>query len=48
MAPGGLLACETGIAEHAPLLELAAEAGFSRTESLRDLTGRNRYLLAFV
>ena len=45
---GGLLALETGIAQHARLLELAALAGFTRTESHRDLTGRDRYLLAFV
>jgi len=44
----GMLACETGIAQHAPLLELAAKSGFARAESLRDLTGRDRYLLAFV
>lgn len=48
LAPGGLLACETGIAQHAALLPLAAAAGYGRTESLKDLTGRERYLLAFV
>ena len=48
LAAGGLLACETGIAPHASLLELAARAGFTRAESRCDLTGRNRYLLAFV
>lgn len=48
LAAGGLLACETGIAQHGSLLLLAAKAGFTRTESLRDLTGRDRYLLAFV
>lgn len=48
LAPGGVLACETGIAQHPALLALAAQAGFARTESLRDLTGRDRYLLAFV
>jgi len=48
LAPGGLLACETGIEQHAQLLALAAEIGYGRTESLRDLTGRERYLLAFV
>jgi len=46
--PGGLLACETGIAQHAPLLKLATETGYARAESLRDLTGRERYLFAFV
>ena len=48
LAPGGLLACETGIAQHAQLLPLAGQAGYGRAESLRDLTGRERYLLAFV
>lgn len=48
LAPGGLLACETGIAQHPELLALGARAGFARTESLRDLSGRDRYLLAFV
>lgn len=45
--PGGLLACETGTAQHAALQHLAAKTGYARTESLRDLTGRDRYLLAF-
>lgn len=48
LAPGGLLACETGIAQHAQLQAWAAGLGYGRTESLRDLTGRERYLLAFV
>lgn len=48
LASGGLLACETGIAQHQALVALAATAGYVRTESLRDLTGRERYLLAFV
>ena len=47
LAPGGLLACETGIAQHARLQEIAIQAGFARTDSRRDLTGRDRYLLAF-
>lgn len=48
LEPGGLLACETGIAQHPALAALAAAQGYGRTESLRDLTGRDRYLLAFV
>ena len=48
LAAGGLLACETGIAQHAQLEPQAVASGYSRTESLRDLTGRERYLLAFV
>jgi len=46
LAPGGLLACETGIAQHQALVALATGEGYTRTESLRDLTGRERYLLA--
>lgn len=48
LAPAGLLACETGIAQHQQLLTLAAGGGYSRAESLRDLSGRERYVLAFV
>jgi len=47
LAPGGRLALETGIAQHAELGRLAAAAGFKRTESQPDLTGRDRYLLAW-
>lgn len=47
LAPGGLLACETGIAQHQALVAQATGEGYARTESLRDLTGRERYLLAF-
>jgi release factor glutamine methyltransferase len=47
LAPGGLLACETGIAQHQALVALATNEGYARAESLRDLTGRERYLLAF-
>jgi release factor glutamine methyltransferase len=46
LAPGGLLACETGIAQHQTLVALATAEGYTRAESLRDLTGRERYLLA--
>ncbi len=45
---GGVLACETGIAQHKQLMELAAKTGYSRTQSLADLTSRERYLLAFA
>lgn len=44
MAPGALLALETGLAQHAELLAWAKETGFTKTESLRDLAGRDRYL----
>jgi release factor glutamine methyltransferase len=46
MAPGAWLALETGIAQHATLRERCAAAGFGVTESLPDLTGRDRYILA--
>ena len=45
---GGLLALETGIAQHSQLLALANVAGYARAESYRDLTGRDRFVLAFV
>jgi release factor glutamine methyltransferase len=48
LTAGGLLACETGIAQHAALAALATERGYARVESLRDLTGRDRYLFAFA
>ncbi len=47
LAPGGWLALETGITQHAELARLATAAGFKRTESLQDLTGRDRFLLAW-
>lgn len=46
LATGGLLALETGIAQHAALKELAARAGLVDVESLPDLTGRDRYIVA--
>ena len=46
LAPGGLLALETGIAQHAELVTAAAAAGFQHVDSLRDLTGRDRFILA--
>ena len=48
LAPGGWLALETGITQHAELARLAAGAGFKRTESLPDLAGRDRFLLAWL
>jgi release factor glutamine methyltransferase len=47
LAAGGLLALETGPGHHAELLKLAIEAGFTRTESRRDLAGRDRFVLAW-
>ena len=47
LADGGLLALETGITQHAELVRLAGESGFERIESRRDLTGRDRFLVAW-
>ena len=47
LAEAGLLALETGIDQQAVLRERAAAAGFTRVESLRDLSERDRYLLAW-
>ena len=46
MAPGALLALETGIDQHAALRDFAAARGFLEIESLQDLTQRDRYLFA--
>ncbi len=46
LTPGGLLALETGIAQHAELLALLATAGLVATESVRDLTDRDRFVFA--
>jgi release factor glutamine methyltransferase len=46
--PGGMLACETGIAQRDFLVEAATKAGYAQTEFLQDLSGRERYFLAFV
>ncbi|MEO6992380.1 MAG: peptide chain release factor N(5)-glutamine methyltransferase [Lacunisphaera sp.] len=48
LSPGGMLACETGVAQRDFLVEAATKAGYASSESLRDLTGRDRYFLAFV
>ena len=47
LTPGGLLALETGIAQHAELVRLATASGFARVESRQDLTRRDRFLLAW-
>jgi release factor glutamine methyltransferase len=43
---GGLLALETGIAQHPRILDAVRTAGFSHADSQRDLTGRDRFILA--
>lgn len=46
LSAGGWLALETGIAQHARLLALLHAVGYTQTESLKDLTGRDRFVLA--
>jgi release factor glutamine methyltransferase len=48
LRPGGLLALETGIAHHAQASAAAKTAGFVRTESVQDLSGRDRFFLAWL
>jgi len=47
LAPGGLLALETGTGQHEALLHLAADKGFARAESRKDLAGRERFILTW-
>jgi release factor glutamine methyltransferase len=47
LAPGGLLALETGIAQHAALLDAVAAAGLARGESVQDLSKRDRFVFAW-
>lgn len=46
LAPGGLLALETGPGHHAALKAAAAEAGLVGAESAQDLAGRDRFIFA--
>ena len=47
LSPTGMLALETGIGHHERLLAQTQAAGFRRSESKRDLTGRDRFILAY-
>ncbi len=46
LKPDGWLALETGIAQHAQLVQWLGEAGMVAVESKRDLTDRDRFLFA--
>lgn len=46
LRPGGLIAFETGIAHHPALLERLGATGYRDAESVRDLTGRDRFVFA--
>lgn len=48
LIPGGMLALETGIAQHAALGELANTLGYARWESHPDGSDRERYFFAWV
>ncbi|MCZ6671969.1 MAG: peptide chain release factor N(5)-glutamine methyltransferase [Verrucomicrobia bacterium] len=45
LVEGGMLVLETGIAQHASLIERAKKAGFASMESVKDLNHRDRYLI---
>ena len=47
LSEGGLLALETGISHHPRATEIAARSGYARSESVRDLSGRDRIFLAW-
>ncbi len=47
LAARGMLALETGIAQHSLLLEACGRAGLAAGESLQDLTKRDRYVIAW-
>ncbi len=46
LVPGGLLAMETGIAQHATLISQLEAAGFEQVQSRPDLTERDRFVFA--
>jgi release factor glutamine methyltransferase len=46
LRPGGWLALETGIGQHAALLEQLRAADLVQVDSAQDLTGRNRFVFA--
>lgn len=48
LSAGGLLALETGIDQHAALEQMAITAGFVRSKSLCDMSGRQRFFFAWA
>jgi release factor glutamine methyltransferase len=46
LKPGGMLALETGIAQHGALLGQLTAAGYQDAESEKDYAGRDRFILA--
>jgi len=47
LQPAGMLAVEPGTGHHARLALLLSGAGYARSESLKDLSGRDRFFLAW-
>jgi release factor glutamine methyltransferase len=47
VAPGGMLALETGTGHRARLEAALTRAGFARSEAVSDLAGRDRFVLAW-
>jgi len=47
VAPGGMLALETGVGHRARLEATIKRAGFARSEAFSDLAGRDRFVLAW-
>lgn len=45
--PQGLVACETGIAQHSRLAPMAESLGYGRCQSLSDFSGRERFFIAW-
>jgi len=45
LMPRGMLAVETGVDQHERLSRSALAAGFGEVESLKDMSGRNRFLV---
>lgn len=47
LTPQGLVACETGIGQHARLAQLAEGLGYSSWRGLADFSGRDRFFIAW-
>ncbi len=45
LSPAGLVALETGPDQHEALMARAVRGGYEKTESIKDLSGRNRFIL---
>jgi len=48
LAPSGAIALETGILHHDKLKSFAKDFRYTRTESWKDISGRDRFFVAFI